>query len=90
MGQVIGQILGSENDVRCMLSVGRHADASQVGQCTCTGHRLRHRTDSANARHIDQGIVRLLAQQDLLEAAVHRGVDARTADAPVVNIEADF
>ena len=88
--QVVGQVFGRQDQVGCVLPVGWHGDAAQVGQRARRRHRLRHRTDAADARHVDQRVVRRLALQDLFETAVHGGVDLGRGHAAAVDLQRDF
>jgi hypothetical protein len=88
--QVVGQVLGREDQVGRVLPVGGHDDAAQIGQRTRRRDRLRDRADAADARHEHQRVVRRLALQDLLEAAVHGGVDLRRAHAVALDLQRDF
>jgi hypothetical protein len=88
--EVVGQVLGGQHQVGGVLAVGRHHQPAQIGQRTGRCHRLRHRANAANARHVHQRIVRGLALQNLLEAPVHGGVDVRRGHAAIVHVQHHF
>ncbi len=75
VGEVVAEVLAGQHQVGGQRTVVGLCHAHRGPQRGGGGHRLRHRADAADARGIDQGVARILAVQDLLEAAVQRRVD---------------
>ncbi len=90
MCQVVGQVLRGLHQVPGQAAIPRHLDGAQVGQRRSGSGRLRHRTDTADARHDNQRILRRATDQYLLETAKQRRIDARRHDLTGVDIETDF
>lgn len=87
---MVGGILGGEDDVLRQCAVVGNGEALQGEQRLGGGHRLRDRADAADPRRIDQGVKRILAGQDLLEAAIERRVDEGGAHFAGLDLQPDL
>jgi len=67
---MVGQVLAGKDQVARQAAVRRHLDSCSVGEGSSRRGRLRYRADTADARHDDQRVERVLADQDVLEATV--------------------
>ncbi|EXI74656.1 MAG: hypothetical protein AW07_01584 [Candidatus Accumulibacter sp. SK-11] len=90
MGQMVGQIFAGEDQVARQATVRRHLQSRSLSQGSRCGSRLRHRTDAADARHDDQRVARLLADQHVLEATVECGADLGRNNPASADIEPYF
>ena len=88
--EVVGQVLHGVGEVAGDAPVGRRGEPHGVGQRARRRHRLRHRADAAHARREHQRIQRMLAAQDLLEAAIERRAGMRGGDDAVLDVEGDL
>ena len=87
VGEMIGDILGRQHQVGRQVAVARHRQSLGVGQRIGRCHRLRDRADATDARRDHQRIARVLAGQDLLEAAVQRRIHIGRSDPAVVDVQ---
>lgn len=90
MGQVVGGVFRRQYQIGDQPAIVGHGDAGDLGQGTGRRHRLRHRTDAADARRDDQGVFRRAPGQDLLEAAIQGRGDLGRLHLTGGNVQADF
>jgi len=70
MGQVIGYIFVSQDQVACQFAIWGWCHTLHSGKGSGGRDRLGDRTDTTDTRHIDQCIHWILALQHLFEAAI--------------------
>ena len=90
MGQVVGQVFSRQHQAAGEFAVRRRRDAGQPAQRVGGGGRLGDRADAADARHDGQRVGRIATDQDLLETAEQRRIDARGDNPAGVDVEADL
>ena len=87
VGEVIGDVLGRQHQVGRQVAIARHRQSLGVGQRIGRRHRLRDRAYATDTRRDHQRIARVLAGQDLLEAAVQRRIHIGRSDPAVVDVQ---